>query len=295
MKRTSGPTSGPSGKKRPPRATKPVRAARRPWYLTWYFWVTIVAVVGVMAWRLLPPPQNPPQAHGPRAAIVDQLYGFGYSNPYFIESATDALRDAGFEVDLYQGKDVTTVATYKKILSESYALVIFRAHSGLIQTEGEPMRTSIFTSEDFSAGPFSCSSDVAGGRLVKARVAEGDPFYFAITADFVKAHMSGLKNSVVILSGCSGLSPYNTDMAEAFIGKGARAYLGWDGSVDLDYVDRASLAFIEAFCQGDCTLAEAVDEAMHKVGEDPRWGSRLGYFPDMAATTTVADVVATSL
>lgn len=253
-----------------------------PWYRHWYFWVIVIAVVVIVFWRLLPQGAPPPTDGGapegaPRAAIVDQLYGFGHENPSFIEEVTRSLEDAGFEVELYQGADVTTVSTYKKILSSNYSVVIFRAHSGLIRAEGEPMQTSIFTSEPFSAGPFSCSSDVASGALVKARLEEDDPFYFAITPDFVERYMSGMKYSLVLLSGCSGL--YTTDLAAAFLGKGASAYLGWDGSVGLGYVDRASAAFIEALCREGVSLDEAVREVMREVGEDPEWHAELKYFP----------------
>ena len=281
----------PSGGSRPPGSSKkkttPVRKTPRPWYLSWYFWLAILVVVGLIVWRLLPSPGVSPDDGAPRAAIVDQLYSFGYPNPSFIETITASLEGDGFKVDLYQGEDVTTVSTYKNILADNYSVVIFRAHSGLIQTPGEPVRTSIFTSEEYSAMASSCSSDVAAGRLVKARVSDGDPFYFAITSDFVEHYMSGMKNSVVILSGCSGLSPSNTDMAEAFFNNGAGAYLGWNGSVDLSYVDRATTAFFEVFCSGELTLAKAVDEVMKEVGGDPHWGSHLGYFPEGVGEKTL--------
>jgi len=259
------------------------KATPRPWYQRWYWWVlVIIAVVGIASWQLWPEAGLPiPDDNLPRAAIVDQLYAFGYKNPTPIDDLTHSLESAGFKVDLYQGTDVTTVSTYKKILASNYSVVIFRAHSGLIQTEGEPVQTSIFTSEPFSVSSFSCSSDVASGALVKARVKEGDPFYFAITSKFVREYMSGMNNSVVILSGCSGL--YSTDLAQVFISKGASAYLGWDGSVGLEYVDRATSVFIGALCQEGTSLDQAVNETLLEVGEDPEWHSELKYFPTGAS------------
>lgn len=255
------------------------KAGPRPWYLRWHFWLAVVAVVGIVFWRLwpTPSPEAIPENDTPRAAIVDQLYAFGYENPSLINELTHSLEGAGFKVDLYQGTDATTVSTYKKILASNYSVVIFRAHSGLIRAEGEPMQTSIFTSEPFSVGPFSCSSDVASGALVKARVSEGDPFYFAITSDFVRHYMSAMKNSLVLLSGCSGL--YSTDLAQAFMSRGASVYLGWDGSVGPEYVDRATAVFISTLCRDGVSLDEAVNETMRQVGEDPQWHSELKYFP----------------
>ena len=139
------------------------------------------------------------------------------------------------------------------------------------------MQTSIFTSEPFSVSPFSCSSDMASGALVKTRVAEGDPFYFAVTPDFIRHYTSGMRNSLVILSEYSG--PYSTDLAQSFLSKGTSVYLGWDGSVGLEYVDRVTSVFISTLCREGISPDEAADGAMRQVGEDPVWHSELKYLP----------------
>lgn len=85
----------PSGGSRPPGSSKkkttPVRKTPRPWYLSWYFWLAILVVVGLIVWRLLPSPGVSPDDGAPRAAIVDQLYSFGYPNSSFIETITASL------------------------------------------------------------------------------------------------------------------------------------------------------------------------------------------------------------
>jgi len=44
--------------------------------------------------------------------------------------------------------------------------------------------------------------------------------------------------AVIIMTGCSCL--YLEDLAQAFVAKGAPAYLAWDATVNLDYVDEAT-------------------------------------------------------
>jgi hypothetical protein len=88
-------------------------------------------------------------------------------------------------------------------------------------------------------------------------------------------------NSIIIMMGCTGLK--NSNMAQAFVSKGAKVYLSWDKSVTTDRTDEGTTAFLHSLASGK-NVKEAVDSAMSEVGSDPVFNSRLSYYPDNQAT-----------
>ncbi|MFC1981113.1 hypothetical protein ACFLVN_02585, partial [Chloroflexota bacterium] len=66
----------------------------------------------------------------PKAAIIDQLYLLE-DNPTFTKKTTEALEDYGFEIDLWQGNEIT-VYLYRKLPEYGYKVIIFRVHSWLL-------------------------------------------------------------------------------------------------------------------------------------------------------------------
>jgi hypothetical protein len=210
-----------------------------------------------------------------KAAIVDQLSSL-QPNEAFISEVTQQLQDYGFEeVNIYRGNNVT-VELYKKLPSCGYKLIIFRAHSGLLGSEGQTIpRTCLFTNE-----PYSEREHVAeqlSDQLAMARIDEHHPWVFGIGDEFVTQSMEGqFDNTVIIMMGCATLSL--DDLAQAFIGKGASTYLGWDASVDLDYVDGATAYLTEQLCIKKVTVGEAVTNTMNVIGPDPKYHAELNYF-----------------
>jgi predicted Zn-dependent protease len=84
--------------------------------------------------------------------------------------------------------------------------------------------------------------------------------------------------TVIIMMGCSGIAL--TDLAEAFIDKGASVYVAWDRSVGLNYVDDATPYLIKQLCSEKLTIEEAVDNTMAAIGPDPEYGAELEYYYD---------------
>ncbi|GAI41148.1 unnamed protein product, partial [marine sediment metagenome] len=87
-----------------------------------------------------------------KAAIVDQLYLLE-PNPAFIDQAKAYLETSGFEVDIYQGEEVS-VKFYRELPKYGYKLIIFRAHSGLMQRQEDSQvmvkeATYLFTGEAY--------------------------------------------------------------------------------------------------------------------------------------------------
>ncbi len=226
-------------------------------------------------------------AEPPKAAIVDQLYNL-QPNEAFISEVTKELEDYGFAVALYQGDEVT-VDLYRQLPSYGYKLIIFRAHSGLLGSKEETIeRTCLFTNE-----PYSQTKHIAeqlSDQLAMARIDEHHPWVFGIGDEFVTQSMTGrFDNTIIVMMGCSCL--YLDDLAQAFIDKGASAYLAWDGTVNLDYVDEATPHLIRQLCIKKVSIKKAVTSAMNVVGPDPQYKAVLGYFPTSSGGKTLKELI----
>jgi len=230
-----------------------------------------------------PPPDN---LMKPKAAIVDQLYNLQPNEP-FITEVTRELEDYGLEVDLYQGDEVT-VDFYRQLPSYGHKLIVFRAHSGLLAEEEVIRKTLLFTNEPYSR--VKHVAEQVDDRLAMARVDEHHPLVFGIAPKFISQSMEEeFDNTVIIMMGCSCI--YLMDLATAFIDKGASVYLAWDGTVDLDYVDRATVYLMGQLCAEEATINEAVKSTRNVIGPDPKYNAGLKYYPPENGDNTVRELV----
>ena len=258
--------------------------------LHWFAWLLIaLGVAGIVVFVRFylvgrPSPDNGGEL---KAVIVDQLSSVR-ENEAFVANVTEELEDYGFEVDLYQGRNVT-VDLYRQLPAHGYKLIIFRAHSGLLaENEVTQDRTVLFTNEEYSQ--LSHYTDQLNDRLVMARVGEGYPMVFGIPPKFIKESMPGkFDDSVVIMMGCSGL--FMRDLAGAFVDKGASVYLAWNGSVELNYVDEATAYLVTQLCSGNMTIEEAVASTMRVIGPDPKHKAGLEYYPSDSGDRKLEDLV----
>jgi hypothetical protein len=253
--------------------------------LPWFAWLVIaLGIAGIVIFvRLYPMGQPAPSNGGQlKAVIVDQLSSV-QENDVFVTSVTEELEDYGFQVDLCQGDNVT-VDFYRELATHGYKLIIFRAHSGLLERGGEiDMRTVLFTNEAYSESAHPLEQVYE--QLTMGGACQGCPMMFGITPEFVRAKsvfdqgtdMDGeFDNTVIIMMGCSGMALL--DMAQAFIDKGASMYLAWDRSVDLYYVDNATAYLINQLCSEQLTIRDAVDNTMAAIGPDPNYGANLTFY-----------------
>jgi len=266
---------------------KPLKKRGLPW-LGWLgIGLGIIAIIILVCVSLTDQPADSSDSGELRAAIVDQLYSL-QPNEAFIEQTTQELKDYGFEVDVYQGDEVT-VNLYRELTGHGYKLIVFRAHSGLLSREGEIIKkTCLFTNEPYSETRHV--TEQLTGHLAMARISEHYPWVFAIGAKFVTRSMEGqFTNTAIIMMGCSCL--YLDDLAQAFIDKGASVYLAWDATVDLDYVDNATIILIEKLCSEAVTVEVAVAETMQEKGPDPNYGALLKYYPAETGNKTIEELV----
>jgi hypothetical protein len=197
---------------------------------------------------------------------------------------TAQLRGDGFEVSVFAAREVD-VDLYRSLPDMAFDLIIFRAHSGLITGEEGPVsETTLFTNEPYTE--LKHVGDQLADRLARGRMRENDRLVFAINHKFVRESMEGeFDDTVIIMMGCSCL--HLEDLAGAFLDKGALAYLAWHATVDLGYVDRATLHLLEQLCVSDMTVAAAVKDTMARVGPDPKFGAKLKYRPSSAGGKTL--------
>jgi len=261
-------------------------------YLTIALAVSTLALPGLILCTGCPPP---PSDSGTRAAIVDQLAVMD-PNQEFIEQVTAELEACGFGVDVYSGEEVN-VELFRRLPQYGYKLIIFRAHAGLLQAEensevvGVKQATYLFTAEEYRQTRYvSLQLD---DQILPAEMTADFPLVFAVNSKFVLESMEGrFDDTLIIMMGCS--CSYLEDMAAAFIFKGASTYMGWNGSVSLNYVDRAAADLITNLCSGGMTVNEAALETMTGIGPDPEWGAGLRFHPRESSGQTIAELTGTT-
>jgi hypothetical protein len=221
-----------------------------------------------------------PQQSQPKAAIIDQLSSSKlsqvsrYPNQTFIAEAEELLHTRFLEVDYYSNN--ATVDNYRALSSSGYKLIIWRAHSAL---DLESKYIAISTSERNG----SKSYDQYSNEQLTLCTITGDPqSYFAITPKFVEECMDGrFEDTVIILMSCNGLRNEYDKTAEAFIQKGAKAFISWDGWIDSSDNDYAITLLLQNLIIQNGTIGEAVAEAPdYAYPLYPQVGpSRLDYYP----------------
>jgi hypothetical protein len=201
----------------------------------------------------------------------------------FVKECSTILKKAGFAVDYYKGEDVT-VEFYRNLPTYRYDLIVFRVHSADMHIHEYPS-LAMFTSEPYSTKRYvyeQLRNRVACGYLGSYR--EGDP-YLVVTDKFVRFSMKGLfKDTVIIMMGCSSIKRC---MATAFLEKGARACIGWDGPVSSGYTDRVTIRFLKHLLVEKQTIARSVRQTMEEVGREYQYGSTLLFWPIKAGNITV--------
>ena len=231
-----------------------------------------VAIAAILVASLVAPSGGSPNSPQ-RAAIVDQL-SLTQPNPGFAAAATDMLERAGYAVDYYPGEGVT-VDFYRDLPQRGYRLLVMRVHSALIryrEAEQPADDAGLFTSEPYSQTRYV--EEQEGRAVVRAFYREDSAGYFGIAPRFVESSMKGrFDGTLVIMMGCDGLT--FTDLAEAFIQKGAAALVGWSKPVSASHTDAATLRLLEKLLVERLAVKDAVGQTAAEVGPDPAYGAEL--------------------
>jgi hypothetical protein len=217
-----------------------------------------------------------------KAAIIDQL-GEDFQNAEFNETVASLLENNGFNVSYYRSESVN-VAFYKGIAKYNYGMIILRAHSAL--RKGETI-VDFFTSEEYSEDKYG--SEQANGLLTIGKYSWENKSYFAVTPKFIENLEGYFPKSIIIAMGCNSLNETCTEMANAFINKGAKAYIGWTGVVDSSHTDSETIKLLRRLLNENQTITDAVSKA------SPDWQhypSEMKFYPLSAGNLRISDLMA---
>jgi len=202
----------------------------------------------------------------PKAIIIDGI-GLTKPNLSFLRVVYETLSQAGFDVEIYIGRQVTM-----KLLDnmKGYKLIVLRVHSAVDAVYGD---LYLFSAEAYN--PEQYIYEQLYGEYREAYtfdMSEGP--YFAIRADLLGDY-DGLKDTVIILMGCNGTSSDNS--IRRFFDRGVKAIIAWDGYVSLEYTDKVTSTLLRLVYTEKLSYSEAVQKIMNDMGPDPIWRSKLVY------------------
>jgi len=269
----------------PPRA-RSVRLRRAAAVL-----LAVALVGGVVGGALLF--RNPWSGEGaaPKTAVIVDQLSLTQPNPDFAAKATETLEQAGYTVDYFSGEQVT-VDFYRNLPAGRYGLIILRVHSGrsseIDPITGEKTKreyVSLFTGEPYDdtkyvedRNPEAGDVELSFARIGRATYYPDAPPLFGISPNFIKYSMRDrFDRTVIIMMGCDGLISDMT--AEAFVRKGAKAVVGWNGLISGDHTDAATLRLLEKLVVDGLGVGDAVRQTAAEVGPDPAYGTELRIYP----------------
>jgi hypothetical protein len=248
----------------------------------------IIIVLGFISYKVFF--QNPEIKFSLKAAIIDQL-GFGDTqNPEFNKTVTKILLDAGFNDVSYHKSETITVNFFQRLAKDNYGVIILRTHSALREDKST---VDLFTSENYTA-PLATEyrARYGSGLLVKGEYfREPGKFYFAITSKFIESLKDPFPKSIVIAMGCWSLN--RTQMADAFIQRGTKAYIGWTDMVYPWDTDNETVHLLNMLLKDDMQLWYAVSQTRNYTcsfgGQTVT--THLDFYPKSAGNLTISELI----
>jgi hypothetical protein len=212
-----------------------------------------------------------------KAALIDEATAF-IPDPAFNTQVTSELTSAGYKIDYFPPSTVT-VQLFKDLPSMGYGIVIIRNHSTGSGADG----ISIVTSELYD--PNKYVFEQLTGQIAEVSLGTAGNYYFSITPLFVRESMQGFfPGSVILMMGCTGLA--NSEMAQAFVTRGAQVYVSWDHVVQAYRTDVATTIFWQ-WMTGGHSIADSAAAASQMAPADPVYHSLLAYYPINQGTLTL--------
>jgi hypothetical protein len=215
--------------------------------------VVIIVLISLASYTLF----QPPRKFSLKAAIIDQLGG-QFPNATFIETATNILTNAGFNTTYYESQTVN-VTFYQELAKQDYGIIILRAHSALRYPNNDTV--DLFTSEEFNNQSYRQMWNegyLSEGEYLFEQASHIT--YFAVTPEFIENIEGNFPRSIVIAMGCWSLKIDADQMAQAFLDKGAEAYIGWTNIILPKDTDAATTTLLETFVNQGLPLAQAVSQ-----------------------------------
>lgn len=239
-----------------------------------YAAIPIIAIIILASIFFYIYPNQPSQ---PKAAIIDQLGSsqlakpIRHQNQTFINTAKQLLYKRFSIIDYYS--DNATVEQYKRLSSQNYKLIIWRAHSAL---DLNSKYIAISTSDKY--GSKNYEQYLENGQLTLCNIT--GYYYFGITPKFVEELMSGrFEDTVIIFMSCNGLKQDYYKTAETFEEKGVKVFISWDEWIDPSDNDNAGTLLLKYLINDNNTISNAVSK-IPQYSSPYGPPSQLKYYPD---------------
>ena len=226
-----------------------------------------------------------------KAAIIDQLGTDPLMTNYtFVENAKNLLKSRNFDVTYYNKS--LDVNFFKELTKLNSGIIILRVHSAL---RNDNSTVDLFTSEEFSSGKYEYEKKqdlVVIGQYLYTNETKS---YYAITYKFIESLEGAFPKSIVIAMGCWSLKPECQQLAEAFIKKHAKAYIGWTSAILSKDTDQDIITFLERLLIQNKTLKDSVANLEHTY-YDPKLNqkvtTRMNFYPQGEADLKISDLFA---
>lgn len=243
--------------------------------------VSIIVLGSVLSFLLL----QKPIKFSLNVAIIDQLEE-GFKNQEFVDNVTDILTDVGFNVTYYESGKLN-VDFFKGLAKYNYGIIILRVHSAL---RDDNSTVDLFTAEPFKEQLHI--QELNNGLLVKGilNYSQYPKEYFALSSKFIESLEGTFPKSIVIAMGCWSLKPECKQMAEAFIKKGAEAYIGWTDRVVTGHTDAETIKLLRMLLKNNKTIADAVNSITPDMHFYPK--SEMRYYPESAGNIKISSLIA---
>ena len=252
--------------------------------------VVIIVLISLASYTLF----QPPRKFSLKAAIIDQLGG-QFPNATFEETATNILTNAGFNTTYYESQTVN-VAFYQELAKQDYGIIIIRAHSALRYPNNDTV--DLFTSEEFNNQSYR--QMWANGYLSEGEYLfeqSSNTTYFAVTPGFIENIEGNFPRSIVIAMGCWSLKLDASQLARAFLDKGAEAYIGWSNIVIPKDTDATTANLLEMLVNQDLPLAQAISRTetyTYRAEGNVTAQTRMDFLPYNNANLTLSKLIASA-
>lgn len=223
---------------------------RRRWVIFSAILVSIIILGFVFSSIFLQPGTKFPL----NAVVIDQLAA-DFPDPSFVSNVTSTLQNHGFNVTYYN--QTLDVNFFENLAYDNYGLIILRAHSALRNDSASPT-VDVFTSEIYDQSSEKYTSELDSGLLTVGEYFYKPGQYFALSSQFIEKY-GHFPSSIVIAMGCQSLKPGSEkQMPQAFLDKGAKAYIGWSDIVFPQDTDNETMRLISMLLDENQTMGDAV-------------------------------------
>jgi len=268
---------------------------RKPWIMLSGVLVFLIVVGVVFSGSFMQPEVKFPLT----AAIIDQL-GSDFPDANFVSRVTTDLQSQGFNVTYFN--QTLNVDFFRSLASSNYGIIILREHSAL-RSDGSTV--DLFTSEKYALGNYTAqeAQELNDGQLTVAQFYYKTGEYFALSSQFIDNLQGRFPDSIVIAMGCESLKPGCEQLAQAFVAKGAKAYIGWSDIVMPNDTDAETMSLLTTFLLQNGTITEALESTKPHfyTGQYSPTNttvitvkSQMGVYPQSSGDITLSQLIAQS-